>query len=69
MSGTPTQNLVTEMTAACEKGPFFFYDLVREFSSTPYRDILIAWGMIRERVLFDRDEEGHYICQTVKEKP
>ena len=57
------------MTAACEKGPFFFYDLVREFSSTPYRDILIAWGMIRERVLFDRDEEGHYICQTVKEKP
>ena len=69
MSGTHIQDLVTEMTTACEKGPFFFYDLVQEFSSTPYRDILIAWGLIRERVIFDRDEEGHYICPTVEEKP
>ena len=51
------------------KGPFFFYDVVREFSSTPYRDILVAWGKIREKVVFDRDEEGHYICQTVEENP
>jgi len=43
------------------KSPFYFYDLLKVFSSTPYRDILIAWGKVREKIQFDRDEVGHYV--------
>ena len=63
MTTPEIEKLAAEMTAQCKKGPFFFYDLVREFPDTPYRHILAAWGLIRERVTFERDDPGHYILK------
>ena len=62
MKSENTEKLVADMIAQCKKGPFYFYDLVRMFPDAPYRQILLAWGLIRERVTFERDEPGHYIC-------
>jgi hypothetical protein len=61
MTTPEVERLAADMTAHCRKGPFYFYDLVREFPNTPYRQILAAWGLIRERVAFERDDPGHYI--------
>ncbi|MBI3075603.1 MAG: hypothetical protein HYY85_01235 [Deltaproteobacteria bacterium] len=43
--------------------PLFFYDLCLELGDVPYREILQAWGEVRERCRFGRDEDGHYILQ------
>lgn len=67
MSEPKIHTLVDEMTAVCQRGPFFFYDLVREFHAAAYRDILVAWGRIRETAHFDRDEDGRYILAPSKE--
>lgn len=58
------QILVDKIISHIKDKPFFFYDLLREFPSTPYRDILVAWGIVRERVHFERDESGHYLYLT-----
>ncbi len=61
MPAMNVKELVEEMKETCKEGPFFFYDLLKAFESVPYRDILIAWGELREQLVFDRDEEGHYV--------
>ena len=43
------------------QGPFFFYDLVQHFEKEEYRDLLIAWGGIRSKEKFERDEDGRYL--------
>jgi hypothetical protein len=53
--------LVDKIISHITDKPFFFYDLLREFPSAPYRDILVAWGIVRERTHFARDESGHYL--------
>ena len=55
------QDLVDKIMAYMGRGPFFFYDIVREFSDQEYRDLLQAWGMIRSKENFERDAEGHYV--------
>jgi hypothetical protein len=41
--------------------PALFYDLLVEFSDAEYRDLLRAWGRVRERIALERDEHGHYL--------
>ena len=41
--------------------PFFFYDITRHFDKEEYRDLLVAWGTVRSRVKFNRDEDGRYV--------
>ena len=66
MSNREKQDLIDEITAFCKQQPFFFYDLLKAFDAISYRDILIAWGEVRARVVFDRDEEGHYVYPTTQ---
>ncbi len=61
MSTSNIENLVMKIIGMSKKSPFYFYDLLKVFSSTPYRDILIAWGKVREQIQFERDEVGHYV--------
>ena len=49
------------MVEFSKREPLFFYDLLREFSSVPYREVLIAWGIMRERISFVRNEDGRYL--------
>jgi hypothetical protein len=61
MDGIDTDELAVRLKEVCKQRPFFFYDILKAFESIPYRDILLAWGRMREQVKFDRDEEGHYV--------
>jgi hypothetical protein len=61
MTGSETQTLVDRIISHIKGKPFYFYDLLRAFPSAPYRDILIAWGTLRERIHLERDESGHYL--------
>lgn len=63
MSRSNIENLVKKIVAKSEEHPFYYYDLLKEFHSTPYRDIMIAWGKVREKIQFGRDEDGRYILK------
>ena len=41
--------------------PALFYDLLVDFADAEYRDLLRAWGRVRERITLERDEHGHYL--------
>ena len=41
--------------------PRFFSDILRNFKTQPYREILLAWSIIREKDVLKRDEEGNYL--------
>ncbi len=42
-------------------GPASFYDLLGHFANAEYRDLLRAWGQVRERIALERDEHGNYL--------
>ncbi|MGI9861483.1 hypothetical protein SDD30_08880 [Moorella naiadis] len=46
-----------------KQGPFYFVDILNNLPEADYRDILIAWGEIRERGKLHRDKEGRYILE------
>ena len=41
--------------------PRFYYDILRALEDVDYRVILQAWGILREKDLLARDEEGRYL--------
>ena len=41
--------------------PASFYDLLKQFADAEYRDLLRAWGQVRERITLERDEDGRYL--------
>lgn len=41
--------------------PHFFVDVVALAPEGGYRDLLRAWGRVRERTPLARDEEGRYV--------
>ncbi len=61
MSSSNIENIIEEIISMSKKGPIYFYDILKNFRKTPYRDVLIAWGRLRERIQFERDEMGRYI--------
>ncbi len=48
------------MTAMLRERPVLFMDLVRALPEVPYRALLLAWGLVRERHRLARDEAGCY---------
>ncbi|MEE2822124.1 MAG: hypothetical protein VYA53_03990 [Acidobacteriota bacterium] len=38
-----------------------FYEILRALEDVEYRVILQAWGILREKDLLARDEEGRYL--------
>ena len=57
-------DLIERVMAFVKQEPFFFYDITRHFADVEYRDLLVAWGAIRSKEKFDRDEDGRYILVT-----
>lgn len=41
--------------------PRFFVDVVTLTDEGRYRDVLRAWGLVRERGRLQRDEQGRYM--------
>ena len=46
--------------ASLRARPLFFMDLVRQYRESPYRTLLLAWGVVRERHRLSRDDDGRY---------
>ena len=61
MSQGQNKKLVGRVMTFIRRGPFFFYDITRHFADEEYRDLLVAWGTIRSKEEFERDEDGRYI--------
>ena len=41
--------------------PMSFYAILRALKDVDYRVILQAWGILREKDLLSRDQEGRYL--------
>ena len=65
MEGELAQRIVQRLAM----GALGFSDLLREFADAEYRDILLAWGEIRDRVPLARDEQGRYLLPAKGEPP
>lgn len=53
---------IAERTLALLKSrPMSFYEILRALEDVEYRVILQAWGILREKDLLARDEEGRYL--------
>ena len=61
MTQSRPTDLVDRMMEFIKQKPFFFYDITRHFDREEYRHLLVAWGTIRSKEKFDRDEDGRYI--------
>ena len=46
------------------EGDRFFVEVVALTEEGRYRDVLRAWGLVRERCRLERDEEGRYRLAT-----
>ena len=53
------RQLVARIEAALAE-PIYFRDVVAKLGDAPWRDVLKAWGDVRERLQLDRDEHGRY---------
>lgn len=48
--------------------PRFFVDVVKLTEEGRYRDVLRAWGLVRERGRLQRDEQGRYMLPPAPRK-
>jgi hypothetical protein len=48
--------------------PRFFVDVVALTDEGRYRDVLRAWGLVRERGRLQRDEQGRYLLPATSGK-
>jgi len=53
-----------EMLRRLAEGPVMFFELLEAFPDREYRDILQAWGALREATPLERTEEGHYVLKA-----
>jgi hypothetical protein len=54
------ERLAEVIVATLRARPVLFMDLVREHRALPYRTLLLAWGLVRERHALGRTDDGGY---------
>jgi hypothetical protein len=54
------ERLAEAIVATLRDRPVLFMDLVREHRDRPYRTLLLAWGLVRERHALGRTDDGGY---------
>lgn len=60
--------LANQILAFLREGPAHFEDILLRFRDVPYRDILRAWGRLREEGLLGREvETGRYVAKNGRE--
>jgi hypothetical protein len=52
-----------------EAEPRFFVDVVALTPEGQYRDVLRAWGLVRDRRRLERDEVGRYVIPADASAP
>lgn len=58
-----TDELGLEILTMLRSKPVFYYDLLNEFPERSYREIMLAWSLVREGHRLSRDEEGRYYLE------
>ncbi len=61
--------LAAQIAARLRERRLFFADIARDFGDVPWRDLLRAWGEVRQRFTLERDEDGHYHIPGRAAKP
>ncbi len=57
-----TEELANSILEFLRQGPLHFEDILQRFRDAPYRDILRAWGKLREDGFLGREvETGKYL--------
>ena len=62
MSQTDVDKVEGKIIALAQKRPVFYADILKELHDEDYRTIMLAFGRIRQKRLFGRDEKGRYIA-------
>jgi hypothetical protein len=55
------EDLAHRIEAFLAEAPRFFVEVVALTPEGQYRDLLRAWGLVRERCTLERDEVGRYL--------
>lgn len=53
--------LVERVVARLRQGPAHFLDVLEALEGVEYREVLRAWGAVRETTALRRDEQGRYL--------
>lgn len=61
------EGLASEILKQLRRKPIFYYDLLTEFPDKSYREIMLAWSIVREGHRLSRDEEGRYYLEEGRE--
>jgi hypothetical protein len=61
MASASVEQLATEIERFLTDQPRFFVEVVALTGEGRYREVLQAWGIVRERCRLERDEEGRYL--------
>ena len=56
-----SSEIAERILALLKDQPMSFYAILRALEDVDYRIILQAWGILREKDLLARDEEGRYL--------
>jgi hypothetical protein len=64
MSESDANRVEQQIVALATNRPIFYYDILRELEDEDYRTIMLAFGQIRAKELFERDEKGRYVVKT-----
>jgi hypothetical protein len=69
---TTTDTSITALARRIEEflteQPRYFVEVVTLTEEGRYRDVLRAWGLVRERGHLQRDEQGRYLLPGAPEK-
>ena len=52
--------IVEKVRSTLQEKHIYYYDLLIDFPEASYRQIMMAWGLIRETDELSQDEQGRY---------
>lgn len=61
LSNGAAEVVAQRILSRLQQGPASFGELLAGLADAEYRDILRAWGRLREQIPFQRDEDGRYL--------
>jgi len=62
MSQTDVDRIESKIVALAQQKAVFYADILKELQDEDYRTIMLAFGRIRQKRLFGRDEKGRYVA-------
>ncbi len=61
MPNTDVNQIENQIVELARQKPIFYADILKELKDADYRSIMRAFGQIRQKHLFGRDDKGRYI--------